>query len=172
MQTVSGADASFLCEETPEMHMHTLKLSVVDPSTATDPITFELFRELAMRQLPLFTSFRRRPLDAPYSLGPPVWVEDRDLDADYHIQRVVLPNGGGDHELDELMSEVGSTPLRRDRPLWQFYYIEGLDHGYIAYLLKLHHSVADGSVSTALMSMSFHTSPDEATNPPTVGGVG
>ncbi len=168
MQTISGADASFLLEETPEMHMHTLKLSVVDPSTAANPITFELFQELAMRQLPLFTPFRRRPLDAPYSLGPPVWVEDRDLDVNYHIQRIVLPNGGGDHELDEVMSEVGSTPLRRDHPLWQFYYIEGLDHGYIAYLLKLHHAVADGSVSTALMSLSFHTSPEGATNPPTV----
>lgn len=166
METMLGADAYFLCEETPEMHMHTMKLAVIDPSTAATRITFEDFRALAMRQLPLFPSFRRRPLDAPFSLGPPVWLEDRDLDANYHIQHIVLPAPGGADELNDVMSEVGSVSLRRDHPLWRFYFIEGLENGHIAYLLKIHHAVADGSVSAALMAQSFQTSPEGATAPP------
>ncbi|MBW2713102.1 MAG: wax ester/triacylglycerol synthase family O-acyltransferase [Deltaproteobacteria bacterium] len=167
MQAVSGADAYFLCEESSGNHMHTLKLAVVDPAEAAHPVDFELFRDLTMRQLPQFPPFRRRPLEAPFYLGPPVWVEDRDLDVDYHIQHIVLDKPGGDDELDEIMGQVGSVPLRRNHPLWQFYYIEGLKNGHIAYLAKIHHAVADGTVSTALMRLSFQTSPEEATDPPT-----
>ncbi len=144
MQTIAGSDAYFLAEESPKRHMHTLKLAIIDPSTSCRPLDFKLFRELTMRQVPQFEAFRRRPIKSFMLFGPPLWVEDQNFDMAYHIRHAVLPEPGGGEELDELMAEVMSLPLRSDHPLWQLFFIEGLEGGRVAYLMKIHHSVADG----------------------------
>ena len=159
MQTIAGADAYFLAEESPKRHMHTLKLAIIDPSNACRPLDFKLFRELCMRRLPQFEAFRRRPIKSLMLFGPPLWVEDQNFDMSYHVRHVVLPEPGRDEELDELMGEVMSLPLRGDHPLWQLFFIEGLEGGRIAYLMKVHHSVADGAASALVMSMIFQTTP-------------
>ncbi len=165
MQTIAGADAYFLAEESPNRHMHTLKLAIIDPSSAYRPLTFKLFRELCMRQLPQFEAFRRRPIKSLMLFGPPLWVEDQNFDMSYHIRHVVLPEPGRDEELDEIMSEIMSLPLRSDHPLWQLFFIEGLEGGRIAYLIKIHHAVADGAASALLLSLSFQTTPEPISEP-------
>ena len=46
MRRLSGQDASFLYMETPSAHMHVAGLSVFDPSTAKEPLTYERVLQL------------------------------------------------------------------------------------------------------------------------------
>ena len=62
MLEMKGGDAYFLREESRSHHMHTLKIVVVDPSTAHVELCFERVREGALRVLPHVPAFRRRPL--------------------------------------------------------------------------------------------------------------
>lgn len=155
MQVIAGSDAYFLREETRAIHMHTLKLAVIDPSSADHSIDFAHFKKQAIERIPLFLPFRLKPADNPYPLSQPVWLEEGTFDTQYHLQHITLKTPGTEQEIDKLMSKIISIPLRTDKPRWQIYFIEGIEKGYIGYLLKIHHSLADGAVIAALATHVF-----------------
>jgi diacylglycerol O-acyltransferase len=76
MEQLSGMDAGFLYMETPTLHMHTIKVAVVDPSKVPGGYCFEKFREVLAKHLHLLPPFRRRLVEAPLGLTHPVWIED------------------------------------------------------------------------------------------------
>jgi len=49
--------------------------------------------------------------------------------------------------------------LERDRPLWEFWVIEGLPEGRWAILTKVHHALADGLAATRLQTVLFSNAP-------------
>jgi len=150
MIEMSGADAYFLREESRARHMHTLKIVVVEPEGAYEPPSIERVRAGAVGVLPREPAFRRRPLDVPAGFGNPFWVDAQSLDPDYHVRHEILPAGSTDAALDELAGRIASEPLDRERPLWQIFFVEGLPRGRVAYVLKIHHAVADGVASAEL----------------------
>jgi WS/DGAT/MGAT family acyltransferase len=160
MHEMAGADAFFLYEETPARHMHTMKIIEVDPSTSQQPLTMERVRQGAALVMPTRRAFRVRPVSIPFGLGHPFWADAPRLDRDYHFRHVLLEAPGGRDEFDALVSRVASTPLARDRPLWQLYFVEGLAGGRAAYMVKIHHAVADGIASAHLVASSFDTAAD------------
>ena len=166
MHEMSGADAYFLWEESRARHMHTLKIIVIDPSTAHEQPTFERVREGAVRTMPTLLAFRRRALRAPFGLGHPFWLDAPVLDVDYHIRHEVLPAGAGEDALDEFVGRVASEPLDETHPLWQVFFVEGLPGGRIAYVTKIHHALADGSASAELLTRTFQTTPGPQSAPP------
>ena len=157
MREMAGADAFFLYEETPARHMHTMKIIEVDPSTSRQPLSMERVRQGAALVMPTRRAFRVRPAAIPFGLGHPFWADAPRLDRDYHFRHVVLEAPGGRDEFDALVSRVASTPLAHDRPLWQLYFVEGLEGGRAAYMVKIHHAVADGVASAHLVASSFDT---------------
>jgi WS/DGAT/MGAT family acyltransferase len=166
MQKMRGADAYFLREESRVRHMHTLKIVVVDPSSLEHKISFDRVRYGATRTMPHLQAFRLRPLWTPLGWGDLVWLDSPQIDPDYHFQHVVLPDGAGEDELDELASRIASEPLDKSRPLWQVYFVEGLPEGRIAYVSKIHHAVADGLASAELVARMFRTTPNPVAPPP------
>ena len=54
---------------------------------------------------------------------------DRDLDLEYHLRHEALPAPGTERELGLVMSRLHSVPLDPSRPMWEFYFIEGLQGG-------------------------------------------
>jgi diacylglycerol O-acyltransferase len=162
VERLSGLDASFLYTESPTVHMHTLKIGVIDPAGAPGGYSFERFVEVLDQRLHLLPPFRRRPVNVPYGLHHPVWVEDAAFDIRRHVRRLAAAEPGGSRELDAVISEVASTPLPRDRPLWEICVVEGLADGRVGFVAKLHHAMADGVAASQLllniMALSAETS--------------
>src|SRR5438270_12672261 len=49
-------------------------------------------------------------------LAPPDWQEDPDIDLDYHIREIALPQPGTDRQLFDLASVLAQVPFDRTRP--------------------------------------------------------
>ncbi|WP_460353850.1 WS/DGAT/MGAT family O-acyltransferase [Mycobacterium sp. ZZG] len=163
MKRLNGVDAMMLYSETPEIHMHTLKVGVLDV-TAVDGFDFEFFRRAALPRLHALAPLRYQLVDIPLKFHHPMWVQNAQIDVDYHIRRARVPAPGGRRELDQLIGEIASTPLDRRYPLWEMYVAEGLAGNRIAVIHKVHHVLADGVASANQLAMAIQ--PRE----PEVGG--
>jgi WS/DGAT/MGAT family acyltransferase len=165
MRRLNGVDALMLYSETPEVHMHTLKIGILDVS-GVDDYSFELFREVAYPRLMALPALRYQLVDIPLKLHHPMWVENDDIDLDYHLRRTQVPAPGGRRELDQLIGEIASTPLDRARPMWEMYVAEGLADDRIAIIHKVHHVLADGVASANQMAKAMAPPEAVSTTPP------
>jgi WS/DGAT/MGAT family acyltransferase len=104
--------------------------------------------------------YRQKLRTVPFDLAPPAWVDDPDFDVSWHIRNTALPAPGGQAELGRLMSRVMSARMDRSRPLWEYWFCEGLAGGRWALLSKLHHSMADGVSGTDLYHLILDPSPE------------
>src|ERR1700742_4966697 len=140
MKRLNGMDAMLLYSEAPNLHTHTLKVAVLEPGCDAPGFGFEAFRDHVRRRLHLLEPLRYKLVDIPWRLHHPMWLEDCNVDLDYHLHRVHVPPPGGRRELDAVIGEVASTPLDRSRPLWEFHVAEGLSGGRFAVIGKIHHA--------------------------------
>jgi WS/DGAT/MGAT family acyltransferase len=110
-------------------------------------------RTILERRLLRFDRFRQRVVEAPLGIGPPRWVEDDRFDLDAHVHHVSLPEPGGQPALQELVSDLMSTPLDYSKPLWQVHLIDGVgrNRSGSALLARLHHCIADGIALIAVL---------------------
>jgi WS/DGAT/MGAT family acyltransferase len=152
VQRLSGLDAAFLAIETPSAHMHVMSTAILDPSTAPGPFGVERVRELLRERMNLLPPFRRRLVTVPFELHNPLWVEDPNFDLDYHVRHTALPAPGGPRELAALTAEIAGRPLDRSRPLWEIWFVEGLESDRVAVISKVHHSSIDGMSGVELIA--------------------
>jgi diacylglycerol O-acyltransferase len=166
VQRLTGLDAGYLYMETPTLHMHTLKIAVLDPSTVPGGYSFERVKQELGRRLHLLPPFRRRLVEVPFGIHHPVWIEDPDFDLDWHVHRVAVPAPGSRRELCELISDIAGHALDRRRPLWEIWVVEGLEGGRVGFVTKMHHSLADGVAAAALLANVLETEPAPIDPPP------
>ncbi|MEZ4935133.1 MAG: wax ester/triacylglycerol synthase family O-acyltransferase [Saprospiraceae bacterium] len=159
IEAISGIDATFLYQETPTQHMHVGSVAVIEGS-----LKFETFKKTIHSRLHLIPKLRKRLVMVPFSIDYPYWVDDPDFDIDLHIHRIALPAPGGWKELREVASRLFSLPLDRNRPLWNFTFVEGLDSipqvpkGSVASISKMHHVAVDGMAGAGILSLIFDMS--------------
>jgi WS/DGAT/MGAT family acyltransferase len=96
---------------------------------------------------------RERIVEPPVPLVQPSWSADPHFDLGYHLQRTRLPAPGRFRELLDFAQSVHLRPLDPARPPWEGILVEGLEGGRAAYLLKFHHSLADGMGLIQLLSL-------------------
>ena len=166
MQRLSGTEAAFLYLETPSTHMHVTGTLVLDPGSLDGREPLGEVRRLLEERLHLLPPFRRRLVQIPLGAAHPVWIEDPDFDLDAHLERWELPAPGSRAELEELVGELAGRPLDRSRPLWHMDIIEGLEHGRIAAVARIHHAAIDGVSGAELMASLFDLTPEIAPVPP------
>ena len=110
--------------------------------------------------------FTRKLALMPFELSNPVWVEDDDVDLDYHVRRVTLPRPGTMRQLEQYVGRLHSTLMDRSRPLWEFFVIDGLQGGGMAMYSKVHHAGIDGQAGAAfaqaIMDLTPHPEPIKA----------
>jgi diacylglycerol O-acyltransferase / wax synthase len=166
MQRLTGLDATFLYLEHGGNLMHVASTAVFDPTTVEGGYSFAKVKEMVLERIHLLPPFRRRLVEVPFQLHHPLWIEDPDFDIDFHLRRAALPAPGGEAELAEFAAEIIGRPLDRSRPLWEMYMVEGLEHGYIASISKVHHCAIDGVSGAELMVNLLDFTPEIAEVPP------
>jgi len=90
-----------------------------------------------------FLTFRRFTQKASDGAAGAHWVTDPDFDISWHVRRTALPGKADKEELELLVSDLASTPLDPERPLWQFHVVENFIEGPVI-IVRIHHCIADG----------------------------
>ena len=165
MKRLSGLDASFLYTETRPVHMHTLKVAIIDAPDDGDPDLFSRFKAELAARLHLLPLFRSRAVSVPLGIDHPVWVSDPAFDLDCHVHHRTLAMPGGPTQMDAVIAEIAGIGLDRSRPLWEIWMLEGLQDSQIAFVAKLHHSLADGMASAELLANVMSSRPNEPAAP-------
>ncbi len=126
-------------ERDPVLRSTITAVALLDRAPDWDRLVARL--ERGVREIP---RLRQRVVEPPLRLGPPRWVDDPDVDLDYHLRHVRVPSGGGLREVLDLAQPISMDSFDRARPLWEFTVVEGLDDGRAALIQKVHHSLTDG----------------------------
>lgn len=164
MRRMPGADAWFLYAERPSWPMHVGALCIVDASDVPG-WGFESLRTLLAERLALVPEFTMKIKEVPLALDLPLLVRDPDFTLDYHLHRIAVPSPGSPRELGELVGALTEIPLDRRRPLWDLWFIEGLQDGKFALFMKTHHALVDGVSGAGLAELLADLEPNPAPRP-------
>ncbi len=124
------------------------------------PVDRERFEDVVRRRiLDRYPVFGRVPVGPRHRGGLPRWREAPDFRLSNHIREVELPAPGDDSALQEYVASFLSTPLPRDRPLWEMHLVEGMAEGS-AIFVRLHHALADGIALTEVLLSLTDATPD------------
>lgn len=156
---IPASDAFFLHVETPEAPQHVGGLIMLDTSGTGGVPTHEQARAAIEAADP--PEFFKR-------LGPVTrwrrwrWVPQREIDWAWHVPVFDLSRDGrpgGMGALHRLVADLAGQQLPRDRPLWRFCVVTGIEENVAAVVSQVHHSVADG-IGTINLMLQIFASPD------------
>jgi WS/DGAT/MGAT family acyltransferase len=158
---LSALDTSFLQLERLETPMHVGALTVLEGEPFFDGdgrFRIADVRDLVTSRLHLIPRFRKRVMSVPLDAGKPIWVDDDRFDIGYHVRLTALPAPGSRGQLLALFERVQAQLLDRGRPLWELWFVEGLEGGHVALFQKTHHALVDGisgvDVATVLLDLT------------------
>src|SRR3954452_5990473 len=153
-ERLSALDASFLAVEGPSAHMHVGWAATFEPPAGGPRPDYDVLFEHIAGRLGRAPRYRQRLAPDPLGLNAPLWIDAEDFDPAEHIHRSAA------EDLPQLADAVLSEPLRRDRPLWEFWIADRLRDGRIGLVGKAHHCMVDGLAAVELGSLLLDTAPD------------
>ncbi len=166
MKHLTGLDAAFLYLESPEMPMHVGSLHVYSlPSTYKGSFVDDV-KEHIKKRMHLAPVFHRKLALMPFDMANPIWIEDGDIDLDYHVRSITLPKPGTMVQLENYVGRLHSSLIDRSRPLWEFYVFDGLASGDVAFYSKMHHAAIDGQAGVAVANAVLDLTPEPRTVKP------
>jgi WS/DGAT/MGAT family acyltransferase len=161
---LTALDESFLHLERPETPMHVGAVAVLERAPFTDEqgrFRLEDVRALVASRLQLIPRFRKRVMDVPLGQGRPIWVDHDGFDIDQHVRLTALPAPGSRRQLLELAERLMVQVLDRDRPLWELWFVEGVDRGeHVGLIHKSHHTLTDGISGVEIATVLLDFSPE------------
>jgi diacylglycerol O-acyltransferase / wax synthase len=148
---LSGLDTSFLHLETGAAHMHVASTTLFEGPTPE----YEEFRDHIASRLHLVPRFRQKLRFVPFGQGRPVWVDDPQLNLDYHVRHTALPPPGSEEQLRTLAARIFSQRLDRTKPVWEMWLVDGVEGGRFAIVAKTHHALVDGVSGVDITTVLF-----------------
>lgn len=146
---------SWYMEQDPLLRSTIVCVLILDGAPDWDRLPERL--EWATRLTP---GFRHRVVQPPLRLATPRWVVDPDFDLSWHIRRFEAAPPRTLASVLEFARKTGMAALDRDRPLWEYTFIEGLEGGQTGLVMKFHHSLTDGVGGMDIARMLFDVEPD------------
>jgi diacylglycerol O-acyltransferase len=152
----SSADAAWLHMDRPTNLMVINSVLLFD-----EPVDWGRYRDVVQaRLIDGYPRFSQRVIESRLPLQAPKWEHDPEFALEHHLHHRALPAPGGVAELQELVSDLMTMPLDRNRPLWQAYMVDGFGDG-AAMITRMHHCIADG-ISLARVMLSLTDSSADA----------
>ena len=134
-----------------------LRSSFVSVTFLDGPPDFARFRRRVEDAIAAMPSLRERVVPGRLT---PRWAADPTFDLDYHVRRVAAPAPATRRQVLDLAEVWAADPFDRDRPLWQFTIVEGLDGDEAALVAKMHHVLSDGVGAVRISAAFLDLSPD------------
>src|SRR5215467_10853536 len=145
-ESMSSVDVAWLRMDRPSNLMVICGVLVLH-----ERVTIARLRSTIAKRFLRSPRFRQRPVPAA---GGYQWRTDEQFDISRHVKPAGLRRGGGDDELESLVSELVIMPLDHRHPLWQFQLVTNYKRGS-AVILRIHHCYADGiALIQVLLSMT------------------
>lgn len=155
MDKLGLLDASFLYAETDNTPMHVAGLQHFEVPADQREGYFDRLRAYIAERVHLIPFMTRRLKATPLGMDHPVWIPDEHFDIDRHVRRIALPGPGTQRQLEQLVARLHERPLNRQHPLWEYWLIEGLEDGSVAWYTKYHHACIDGMAGQAIIDILF-----------------
>ncbi|WP_426573785.1 WS/DGAT/MGAT family O-acyltransferase [Aquihabitans sp. McL0605] len=165
MGLVAAPDLPFLLTESRATPMHVGGLQVFELPEGAGPTWLREQFEAMLAHDDIAPLFRQRPYRSVRTGGQWAWREDDELDIEYHVRHSALPEPGRVRELLALGSRLHGSLLDRQRPLWEFHLIEGLEGNRFAAYTKVHHAMVDGVSALRLLERWLSTDPTAVVPP-------
>ena len=162
---LSPQDSVFLHVEDDHQPLHVGALAYFEAGPFAGPDgRFDLarVRQRIASRLHLVPRFRKRIMNVPFDQGRPIWVDDEDFDLAYHVRLTAIPAPGTEAQLKLLMDRLQAQLLDRRRPLWELWFVEGVDDDRIALIQKTHHALVDGVSGIDVATVLLDLEPDVA----------
>ena len=159
---LSALDNSFLMFEDGCSHMHVASTATFDagPLTTSDGgLDIERIRSFIASRLHRIPRYRQKLAWVPIE-NQPVWVDDERFNLAYHVRHTSLPKPGDDRQLKRLSARIASQQLDRGKPLWEVWFVEGLEGNRFAMISKVHHCMVDGVSGVDLLEVLLDIRPD------------
>jgi WS/DGAT/MGAT family acyltransferase len=155
LDRLTAVDASFLHQENADSHMHIGAVTIFEGP----PPPFTAVAEHIRSRLHLVPRYRQKLAYPPFESGRPLWIDDHSFNIEYHVRHSALPAPGTEQQLYRLAARIASQQLDRSKPLWECWFVEGLEDDRFALIFKTHHALVDGVSGVDLATVLFDLSP-------------
>jgi diacylglycerol O-acyltransferase / wax synthase len=158
---LGAADTAWLHMDRPTNLMVINSVELFD-----EPPDWERVKQVIQSRLvDRYPRFRQRVVESRFPLRTPRWEDDPDYALEHHVHHLALPAPGDRAALQELVGDLMTMPLDRNRPLWHTYFVEGFGEG-AAIINRMHHCIADGIALARVMLSLTDSTPDAGIEPP------
>ena len=154
-------DASFLYFEKKEAPMHIGSVHIFEGE-----VPFEDFVAMMDAKMHLVPRYQQIIKPDPFNLGHPTWEFDPHFDVRNHIFKLNIDQPGGEKELIDLSGRIFTPMMDRDKPLWDIYWVYGLEGGNTAMIARIHHCMVDGISGIDIIKIILDISPEIKPLPP------
>lgn len=161
LDRLSAQDASNLRIEARGVPMHVAALAILEGAPLRDAegrLRLEALRGEIGRRLHLAPRLRQVIHRPSPGHGRPFWVDDPRFDIGAHVREYPVAPPGDEEALLRICERLDRPALDRSRPPWELWFLTGLDDARVGMLVRLHHVVADGVASVALLGTLFDDS--------------
>src|SRR5919202_2335481 len=155
LDRLSSLDTSFLTNESSTSHMHVGAILIFEGP----PPSYEDVVDHVRSRAHLVPRFRQKLAFPPAQTGRPFWIDDPNLNLEYHVRHSALPAPGSEEQLRRMAARVFSQQLDRTKPLWELWLVQGLTRKRFALVTKTHHALADGISGVDIATVLFDLEP-------------
>ncbi|HXJ34580.1 MAG TPA: wax ester/triacylglycerol synthase family O-acyltransferase [Candidatus Eisenbacteria bacterium] len=160
-ERLSALDATFLAIEDRCSHMHIGSVGVFEAEPgmgSAGALDLDSVHHLVSVVLDSVPRYHQRVETTPI-FGHPVWVDDASFNLNYHLRHTRLPLPGDERQLKRLAGRVMSQQLDRGKPLWESWFVEGLEGNRFAVVSKVHHCMVDGIGGVEMTTATLRPAP-------------
>ena len=134
------------------------------------PVPDEAFmRRRLTERLRYIPAMNRQVVKAPVPIDHDYLGRPSRIDVAAHLRTIRLEAPGTPAQLADEVSRIMGTSIPKNRPLWDYTIIEGLEGGGLAHLLRIDHLVVDGGSMPSLWTLLSDEPSEELVADPDYG---